>query len=99
MKIITSAARLAVVAALVTTGFVGLAASPALAAGCKTQYPNVTTFAAGACTGYGANFVVRASVKCNGTTKYGPWTSISGYSYVSCNPGQALTNGSYTVSP
>lgn len=53
----------------------------------------------GACTGYPANFHVRASAKCNGTTNYGPWVLIAGYSYVYCNSGQVMSGGTYSVSP
>jgi hypothetical protein len=99
MKSFTSAARLVVTAALVTTGFVAVAASPAMAAGCHSGYVSVTTYEAGACTGYPANFKVRAQAKCNGTTHYGSWVPIAGYSYAICSSGQVQSAGTYSVSP
>jgi hypothetical protein len=99
MSVLKSAARLAAAAALVTTGFLAVTASPALAAGCHSGYVSSTTYEAGACTGYGPTFVVRAQAKCNGTTHYGQWTPIAGYSYAICPSGQVMSGGTYTVSP
>jgi hypothetical protein len=99
MKIFTSVARVAAVAALVTTGFVAVAASPAMAAGCSNGYVSVTTYEAGHCTGYASYFKVRAQAKCNGTWTYGVWTPITGYSYAICQSGQVQSSGTYTVSP
>ncbi|GAA1634024.1 hypothetical protein ACFQY4_16545 [Catellatospora bangladeshensis] len=100
MRTIKSVARIAAVSGLMAASFVAATAAPAAAAGCNSGNTSYSTFRAGGCSGYPSNWKVQARTSClGGSTAYGSWVSVGGYSYATCAGGRQAFGGSYSVSP